>query len=370
MKRAALALALGLTLFAGRADAEETPATDERVVVLIYGSNDTFGIRLEAELRSIGLKVVRRRHPSRNQPDGTIAVVTISQRGDRRVEIRMGNDPTAQKAADVVVSVDDLGDDLQTIQAAERVRATFEPLAARPVPDAPPVVAIAKPDPPPLSPVPAPTISQPPPQSLPPQIVINVALPAPVETRPLVVPPLDPREGGWAFGFSAGVGSLFGSQGPSMAGTVSFVLSPFVGFRVEPFVMAPLVPLTLESGANRADVYAGAIGLRASYSVLYAGPFELALGGGAEGLWVRAVGTPAQGYVGTTEDAFTGAALFDLLPRFSLHDVVSLVPRGTVGLAFTPVGIAFDGQTMTTWGLPFAEASLAIELMWGRETNP
>jgi hypothetical protein len=284
----------------------------------------------------------------------------------------MSRGATGQKAAaDFVVTIDDLGDDLQTIQAAERVRATFEPLALRPVVNAPPVVALVKPEPSPTPQVVPPNISPPPP--LPPQIVISLPAPSPHTpdaTRPMDGPPLDPRDSGWAFGFSAGVGSLFGSQGPSMAGAASFVVSPLVGFRVEPFVMAPLVPLSIESGANRADVYAGAIGLRASYSVLSAGPFELALGGGAEGLWVRAVGTPAQGYVGTTEDAFTGGALFDLLPRFRLHDVVTLVPRGTVGLAFTPVEIAFAGQTITTWGLPFAEASLAIELLWGREASP
>lgn len=99
---------MALTATSGRA--EEVPA--EPVVVLVYGATDEFGLRLEAELRSIGVKVEPRRHAARTQPPGTIAVVTVSRRGGRRVEIRMGGHPSMQGEADLVVSVDDIGDPL------------------------------------------------------------------------------------------------------------------------------------------------------------------------------------------------------------------------------------------------------------------
>ncbi|MBK6518063.1 MAG: hypothetical protein IPG04_29060 [Polyangiaceae bacterium] len=360
MKRSGLAFGLTMALTATSGRAEEVPA--EPVVVLVYGATDEFGLRLEAELRSIGVKVEPRRHAARTQPPGTIAVVTVSRRGGRRVEIRMGGHPSMQGEADLVVSVDDVSDPLGSIQAAERVRAAFEPLALRPpsVEPAPePVFEIVTP-PPALPSSPPPWPSPPPPAS--PGIVIELGVDGRQPRWP-APPPLPTRER-WSFGLSAGLGAMFGSQGPSMETTLSFVAAPVRWFRVEPFVTVPLLPSVFEDDAGVAEVYAGALGVRVGFTVLEVSFFSLALGGGVEALWLRAVGEPAAGYVGTTEDAFTGAVFADLSPRFAVLGPLSLVPRATLGVALAPADVVFDGETVGVWGMPFGDLNLAIEATW------
>jgi hypothetical protein len=62
VKRAAAGIALAAVLLARSAGAEEPISRAEPIVVLIYGATDPFGARLEAELRSIGVRVVARRN--------------------------------------------------------------------------------------------------------------------------------------------------------------------------------------------------------------------------------------------------------------------------------------------------------------------
>lgn len=357
MKRSGLAFGLTMALTATSGRAEEVPA--EPVVVLVYGATDEFGLRLEAELRSIGVKVEPRRHAARTQPPGTIAVVTVSRRGGRRVEIRMGGHPSMQGEADLVVSVDDIGDPLGSIQAAERVRAAFEPLAPRGSgvePQAEATLEMVT-----ASPSSSSSLSSPLPPA-PPAIVLELAM-QDRQPRWPAPPPLPTRER-WSFGLSAGLGAMFGSQGPSMETTLSFVASPVRWFRIEPFVTMPVLPALLEDEAGEAKLYAGALGVRAGFTVLGASFFSLSLGGGVEALWLRAVGEPAAGYVGTTEDAFTGAAFADLSPRFALVGPLCLVPRATLGVALAPAEVVFDGETVGVWGMPFGQLHLGLEATW------
>jgi hypothetical protein len=331
-------------------------------VLLVYRANDPFGLRLEGELRSIGVKVVARSHRTHAVPAGTIAVATVFGEPRPRIEIRMGSHPAIDGEADVLVEVGDADEALKTTKAAESVRAAIqlfvEAETAHPS-DVPAVddVPAAKP-----GPEPPPAVTRP----LPPRVVTPVApVPSvpkasvPRRTSPMREPTAAPRR---LFALTAGVSAIVGAQGTGFDVVSSAVLSPLSWLHLEPFVAIPFVPANLEAEGGRADLYAGFLGARAGFTVVRESVLTLDIGGGFAGVWLRAVGEPASGYRGVTVDGFTTAALVDVTPRIDVYGGLRLVPRISLGVALPPPSIVFAGNDAGTWGGPFAEFSLAADI--------
>lgn len=350
-----LALAIGGVLHA--AEPPNAPT-----VVLVFREGDVFGARLEAELRSIGIRVVTRRRGEAVPLRNTVAVATVRDRPRRRVEIRLGEQPSPSADPDMVVDVDDRDGDVPTIQAAERIRAAFEPLAVHVEPSR--ALDSAH------EPMPTPP-SEAGPRAIPrgpdPGIVARPAVPPPPPERsPAIVPlpPLRPVEPRPWMGLGLGLGTLAGASGAQLDATMSIHFMPLQWLRLEPFVLVPLAPLTIEADQGAADLYAGALGARVGFVVWRADIASLAIGATVEAFWLRAVGEPAPGYRGSTEDAFSAAASADATARIHLGGPLSFAPRASIGISVPKADIAFGSETVATWGWPFVEADVTLEVEW------
>jgi len=332
-------------------------------VVLVFREGDVFGARLEAELRSIGIRVVTRRRAEAMTPMETVAIATIRDRPRRRVEIRLGASPSPSADPDMVVDVDERDGDVPSIQAAERIRAAFEPLAIHA--DASPSLD------PGHSPLPAPPPSEGAARSpglhvTDPGMVAVPAFPPPL-VRPAPrapLPPLRPAEPRPWLGVGLGLGALAGAPGAELDATLSVHFMPLRWLRLEPFVLVPLAPLTLEAGQGAADIYAGALGARVGFVVFRADVVSFAVGATIEGFWLRAVGDPAPGYEGSTENGFGAGASADVTARVHLGGPLSFAPRASLGLSVPKADIAFGSETIATWGWPFVDLGVALEIEW------
>lgn len=351
---------------AGSVLAQEPPPAEEPehagLVVLVYREGDPLGVRLEAELRSIGMRVVARRHAGA-LPEGTIAVATLTEGPERRVELRMGNHPSPDSEPDSAVAID-VEDDLAVIHASEQLRAAFAPLASHAAPVAP---AIPAPQPPSV------TAAQPwlaPDPSPPAQLETQVAVarePAvhhdaqlPSALRPPPLPALRP----FHMGVGLGLGQSIGVEGSTLEALASVFFRPVRWLRVEPFVAIPLLPITFEDRAGSADLFAGSTGARVAFETWRSPAASLLLGASIAGVWLRVEGDAKQGYAGTTEDVFTASATVDLRFRLRLAGPLWLAPRASIGLSLAPVDVVFDQQVVGTWGLPVGSLELPVEIEW------
>lgn len=362
MKSACAAGILALSLSQAAAlQAQESVVPIEELqpglVVLIYRAGDPFGVRLEAELRSIGMQVVTRRHLGA-LPEGTMAIATLIDGPPRRVELRIGSHPEPGSEPDAIVAVD-ADDEIASIRASEQVRAAFAPLALRvpaPAVSAPSSTAL---DPPP----PRPPISSIEIAAIPRTSPAIVRLPSnPPTGIQFVAPrPLPPIGSAW-FGLGIGLGGSVGGEGAALDTTASVFFRPLPWLRLEPFVQIPLLPITFEDRAGSADIFAGSTGARAALRV-WDGIASLALGASVAGVWLRVEGDANQGYAGSSEDVFTAMAAADVSLRVHLAGPVWLAPRISLGLAL-PVDVVFDGVVVGTWGLPVGSLNLPVEVEW------
>ncbi len=362
MRAAIVAMVSIFFVTEAHAQQPSAPKPQPPTVLLVYRAHDPFGLRLEGELRSIGVKVVARSRHTHAVPAGTIAVATVFGEPRPRIEIRMGSHPAIDGDADVLVEIGEADEALKTTKAAESVRAaiqlfveaeTADPSDAPVVGDLP----AAKP-----GPEPPPAVTRP----LPPKVA------TPVAPEPTVPSPIAPRQQARPgdsipaprrlFALTAGVSAIVGAQGTGFDAVSSAVLSPLSWLHLEPFVAIPFVPANLEAEGGSADLYAGLLGARAGFTVVHESVLTLDIGGGFAGVWLRAVGQPASGYRGATVDGFTAAALVDVTPRIDVYGGLRLVPRISLGVALPPPSIVFAGNDAGTWGGPFGELSLASDI--------
>lgn len=344
------------------AHAQEAPRERPApTVMLVYRARDPFGMRLEGELRSIGVRVVARSHLSHAVPAGTIAVATIFGEPRPRIEIRMGRHPR-EGEPDVLVDVGDTDEGLKTTKAAESVRAAIQLFVEAET--ARPTETPIEPAPSPPSAEPLPPPAEPLPRSLPPRIEPSRVEPSRPEPSREITPPRPPKPPATAhwLALTAGVSAIVGSQGTGFDVESSAIVSPLPWLHIEPFVSIPFVPATLEAKGGEADLYAALAGARVGFTIVRESLLTLDVGGGFAGLWLRAVGQPAEGYRGFTVDGFTPAALVDVTPRLDVYGGLRVSPRISLGVALPPPEIVFAGDDAGTWGAPFGEVGLSAEI--------
>jgi hypothetical protein len=366
MRSAIVAMVSIFLVSEAHAQQPSAPKPQTPVVVLVYRAHDPFGLRLEGELRSIGVRVVARSRLTHATPAGTIAVATVFGEPRPRIEIRMGSHHAGDVDADVLVEVGDSDEALKTTKAAESVRAAIqlfvEAETARPSDVEPPADPIAQP---PMPDVETPVPSKPAPPA-------STAEPSAIGGRP-TAPPFAPLSASMPekpradpkrrlFSLSAGVSAIVGSQGTGFDVVSAAVVSPLSWLRFEPFLAIPFVPANLEAEGGSADLYAGLAGARIGFTIVRESVLTLDVGGGFAGVWLRAVGEPEDGYRGATVEGFTAAALADVTPRIDVYGGLQLVPRISLGVALPPPEIVFAGNDAGTWGAPFGELSLSADI--------
>lgn len=380
MMRSAIVAMVSIFLVSeAQAQQPSAPEPPKPVVLLVYGAHDPFGLRLEGELRSIGVKVVTRSHLSHAVPAGTIAVARVFGDPRPRIEIRLGSHAGIDASGshtgidvepDVLVEVGDTDEGLKTTKAAESVRAaiqlfveaeTTHPSTAEGTPEPPsdpamPTRPARRGGTPPARPPNRPELMPSPHRSMP--SLPGLTRPMTKDGAPANAAPAPRR----LFSIAAGVSAVVGSQGTGFDVVSSAVVSPLSWLHFEPFVAIPFIPATLEGEAGSADLYAGMVGLRAGFTIVRESVLRLDVGGGFAGVWLRAVGEPANGYRGVTVDGFTTAALVDVTPRIHVYGGLALAPRISLGVALPPPELVFAGNNTGTWGAPFGEFSLSADI--------
>ncbi|HZO13076.1 MAG TPA: hypothetical protein VFB62_07450, partial [Polyangiaceae bacterium] len=151
-----------------------------------------------------------------------------------------------------------------------------------------------------------------------------------------------------------------------MHAVASYYVSPIARLRLEPFLLVPLVPTLRQGPEGEARLYAGMIGALANAVAFESERFELVLGGGVSGIWLRVEGDPAPGYVVRSDDAFAAGILADVAGRIRIHDGFFITPRAYLGVTLPLVHVALDERRVDDWGLPWFVLALAAEFDWAR----
>lgn len=359
MRRTWVAAALiALTpTFASFARADEP----QPIIVLIAPRLSPFETRMRAELESMGFKVIEQGSLRRELPAGAVASARITGGRVSRIEIRATSDVGGGDQPPIVIEATE--GDVGSIQAAERVRAFFQPLAVRP--RFPPAadVSPSPPSPPPLVPPAVPTPAKPAPAAP------IVAPPGPWSgaTNPPLSTPLAPSwslprsKRSFALSLSLGVDVPLdlGGVGLGAMGTLAFAPEPWL--RLEPFVEVPILPSTLAARGGSAHLYKGLVGVDVTFAFHRSRRVDLFGGFGAAGIWLRANGQPDRGFAGHSDDAFSFAPLGVLLSRLEMTETFSLVPRAMIGVSLPAASIQFSDTSAGRWGLPFGGFSVSFE---------
>jgi hypothetical protein len=313
----------------------------------------------------------------REVPDGTIAVARIVDGPPRRIEIASAVHGSPSTDPPIVIEGDASDVDVGSVQAAERLRAHFQPLAVRRI-DPPTPAPVVDPAPLASADAVAPSVASPPrvmppvaastsgaPGNAWPTVGRNAAPNAAPDPRArdvprLVDPPLSPEHS--MFGGSLGIGMPIDVGGVGFSALASGWFSPIARFRIEPFVSVPLVATSLEGPEGSADLYAGMVGAMGNVLIFDGDVVDLSGGAGLAGIWLRTEGEPRLGYRGTTEDVFMASPLADVSVRFRLTEALYLAPRAFVGAAFPTPNIHFDERSVEKWGLPWGMFALSMEL--------
>jgi hypothetical protein len=323
-------------------------AGEEPVILLVTRAEGSFVGRLRAELESMGFRVVVQRDDAA-PPDGTVAIGRLAAGPPPVLDIEnVGGDQPGSRQS-VVFDGANVATEIGSVRMAERVRAAFQPLAPRsaevaqlPAQEPPPGQAPLVQPPPPASPSPARALTRPP--------------------TPRVAPQRPPSE--LEMGVSLGPALTVDVGEVGLHAAASYYVSPLARLRIEPFVLVPLVPTSREGPEGEAHLYAGMIGALLNGVAFDSEHFELVLGGGVSGVWVRVEGAPAAGYVDHTDDAFAAGFIADVATRIGIYDGFFVTPRAYLGLTLPIVNVELNGRSVERWGLPFFAVALAAEFDW------
>jgi hypothetical protein len=302
-------------------------------VIVLVGSGSAFENRVSAELESIGFRVVSRTDANGDPPEGTAAIARIIDGADRRIEVTPSLASAGAGNGPIVIDAGS-ADDVSSVQVSERIRAYFQPLRERSVSTRTEPVA----PPPPPSPLPvAPRPAEPP--------------------HPSPSPPART----WSLGVAGGLSVPFDVGGAGLGAMAAFYALPIHWLRVSPFVAAPLVASRLDGKGGSASLYAGMAGATLDFGFVETKSFDLFGGAGYAGVWLRAVGHPNTGFMGSTDDTLMSTLFADLVGRIRLNDNLRLAPEARIGCALPPAVLHFATDSSMHWGLPWGSLALSLE---------
>jgi len=322
-------------------------ASAEAARVLFVSDEQTpFSARIRAEIEAMGLQIVSADALDADGAFGANAAAhVIESPPPRRVELWLRQETTGRLALDRVLEAEQMegepsaADATSAVRVSEQLRAFFQPLRDR---ESAVELMPPRPPPPPLEPISAPPS----------------AARAPVSTT------AGPEEGRFFQEVAAAIPVQPGSLGLDLLLRARLRFGSTYGLGVK--LAVPVVSSTVSSGGNSADVSASLIGAELSALVVTT-PFATVSAHAAMSLlWLSATGQAQAPYTDRVDRKLAALPSLGSELGFRLTKHWRLCLGGEIGVALPKLEVAFAGQSVATWGRPFALISAGVGVTWGK----
>lgn len=318
-------------------------------VLFVSPEKTPFSARMRGEIEAMGFEVV----PTdllEVEGNGQVcaAARVIESPLPRRVELWLRDESAGRLALDRVLEVEPEGTDATSaVRASEQLRAFFQPLR-----EAAAISARMPPRPPP------PPLLSPPPLPRKPQ---RSAVPRTITAFPASTA-LRAEEGRFFLEVAGVVPVQTGSLGLNALLRAQQRFGSIYGLGVR--LVLPVVPSTVHSAGNSADVSTSLFGVELSALLVTTRKATLGARAGLSVLWLSASGEARAPY--TDRVARKLAALPSLGTELSLRltQRVRLCLGAELGISVPKLELAFAGQRVAAWARPLGLFSVGVGVAW------
>ena len=315
-------------------------------VLFVTHEQTPFSARIRAEIESMDFQVVLA--DTLTAADGaraSAAANVIESPPSRRVELWLRRDDTGQLALDRVLEaeqVEEYGgsaiDATSAVRVSEQLRAFFQPLRER-----------------------AAVIESMPPRPPPPPLAARVT---PQQVAPAPAAALPPTDDGRIFQeLAAAVPLQPGSLGLDLLLRARYRFGKTYGLGVK--VVLPMVPSTVSSGSNSADVSSSLFGVEVSAVLVTTRLATLGAHAGLSLLMLNASGNAQPPYTNGEDRKFSAFPSFGSQLGFRVAQQLRLCLGAELGMSVPELEVAFAGQPVTSWARPLALFSAGVAAAWG-----
>jgi len=313
-------------------------------VLFVTQEQTPFSARIRAEIEAMGLAIV-----STNTLDDAqgvdAAANVIESPPPRRVELWLRDERAGRLVLDRVLEAEQMdvepgsADATSAVRASEQLRAFFQPLREE---GAATELMPPRPPPPPLKARPA----------------------RQAAARPPMSPAASAEEGRFFQELAAAVPLQPGSPGLDLLfrARLRFGSTYALGAKL----VLPVMRSTVSSGANAAEVSASLVGLEASARFITTALATLDAHAAVSLLWLSASGRAQAPYTDRVDSKIAALPSLGSELGFRLSKHVRLCLGAELGFALPKLELAFAGQSVATWGRPFALLSLGLGVAWGK----
>jgi hypothetical protein len=325
-------------------------AAAEAARVLFVSHEPTpFSARIRAEIEAMGLHVVSAEALDESGALGAGAAAhVIESPPPRRVELWLREETTGRLVLDRVLEAEQMEvqpgavDATSAVRASEQLRAFFQPLRAD---------SIASELMPP----------RPPPPPLPPMKPVSAP---PSAARASATSAVRVEEDRFFQELAAAVPVQAGSLGLDLLLRARLRFATSYGLGVK--LVLPVVPSIVSSGGNAADVSASLFGVELSALIVTTPLATFVAHAGLSVLFLRASGQAQAPYTDRVDRSLAALPSLGSELGFRLTEHVRLGLGAELGFALPKLELAFAGQSVATWGRPFALFSAGLGVAWGK----
>ena len=315
-------------------------------VLFVSGEQTPFNARIRAEIESMDFQVVLADTLADDRGAAASAAArVIESPPPRRIELWLRDASTGQLAFDRVLEAEQQGeccesatDATSAVRVSEQLRAFFQPLRERaaafePVPPRPPPLPLAK------------------------RVVPSQVLPLPAANTDLL------DEGRFFQELAGAVPLQQGSLGLDLLLRARYRFGRSFGLGMK--LVLPIVPSTLSSGSNAADMASSLFGLEISAVLLATRPATLDAHAGLSVLLLSASGNAQPPYTNRVDRQWSAFPSLGTELAFRLTQHLRLCLGAELGIAVPELEVAFAGQRVASWARPLSLLSVGVAVAWG-----
>jgi hypothetical protein len=319
-------------------------AAEPARILFVSQEQTPFSARIRAEIEAMGLTVVSADTVDDAQAADAAAHV-IESPPPRRVELWLRDERAGRLVLDRVLEAEQMdvdpgsADATSAVRASEQLRAFFQPLREE---SAATELMPPRPPPPPLKSRPS----------------------REAAARPSTSLAASAEEDRFFQELAAAVPHQPGSPGLVLVFGARLRFGPTYGLGAK--LVLPVMRSTVSSEGNAADVSASLVGLESSARIVTTALATLDAHAGISLLWLSASGRAQAPYTARVDSKLAALPSLGSELGFRLTKHVRLCLGAELGVALPQLELAFAGQSVATWGRPFALLSLGVGVAWGK----
>jgi len=315
-------------------------------VLFVSHENTPFSARIRAEIETMGLQVVDAEAlDAERTGQASAAAHVIESPPPRRVELWLRDQSSGRLALERVLESEqadvDAADATSAVRVSEQLRAFFQPLR-----EAADAIELMPPRPPP------------------PALRVREAPPPAASAPPQTARAVQDKEGRSFLELAAAIPAQPGSLGLELLIRARHRFGSTYGVGAK--LALPLVPSTVSSAGNAADVSTSLFGVELSALLVTTRLATFSAHAGLALLWLSAHGQAQAPYTSGVDHALAALPSLGGELGLRLNEHLRLCAGAELGVALPQLELAFAGQDVTSWARPLALLSAGVAVAWGK----